>query len=441
MLRSVRAERMIDPAPGLLARALRFPRAVARRFWADGCLLHASALTYTTLLSLVPLLALMFAVLKGLGVQRRLEPLLLSRLSIDPETTERILIYIDHTNVGTLGALGAAALLVSVISVLGNIEVSFNHIWRVRRGRTWWRQVTDYLSAVLITPVLLCAAVAITSSVQEQSVLRWILQAEYVGPAALWFLSLAPVVLNALALGILYAVIPNRRPHVASIAVAAVAAACAWQLVQLEYVSLQVGVAHYNAIYGAMAQLPVTLVWIYVSWAVVLAGAELAVVCEFGAQSAGATAAPHGGAVALHVLLRAAERFRTGGGPIAPALVARELRLDRTLVADVADSLQHRGLLVAVEGADEAYVLARDPATIDLGALTELMIGTAVPPGCDPRVRSQIEQLRRDQEAQLRRRSLADLCGPSVKTNGVGCGSEGTARRVAPLGQKDEMNR
>jgi len=412
---------MIDPlerSTGLLARALGFARAVARRFWEDGCLLHASALTYTTLLSLVPLLALMFAVLKGLGVQRRLEPLLLSRLPLDPEATERVLTYIDHTNVGTLGALGAAALVASVISVLGSIEGSFNHIWRVRRGRTWWRKATDYLSAVLITPVLLLAAVAITSSVREQAVLRWILQTEYVGQAAVWLLSLAPVVINAVALGILYAVIPNRRPHVASLVAGAIAAGCAWQVVQREYVSLQIGVAHYNAIYGALAQLPVTLVWIYVSWAVVLAGAELAVVWECGPQSAGVTATTYGGAVALHVLLRAAECFRSGGGPIAPQPLAHELRVDRALVAETAETLRRRGLLVAIEGAEEAYVLARDPVTIDLAALPELMSGNDVPPGCDPRVRTQLDQLQLDQQAQLRRRSLADLCGPRVKTAG-----------------------
>jgi membrane protein len=412
---------MIDPperGPGLLARALGFARAVARRFWEDGCLLHASALTYTTLLSLVPLLALMFAVLKGLGVQRRLEPLLLSRLSLDPETTKRVLTYIDHTNVRTLGALGAAALVVSVISVLGSIEGSFNHIWQVRRGRTWWRKATDYFGAVLITPVLLLAAVGITSSVREQAVLRWILRTEYVGQAVVWLLSLAPVVINAVALGILYAVMPNRRPHVASIVAGAIAAGCAWQVVQREYVSLQIGVAHYDAIYGALAQLPVTLVWIYVSWVVVLAGAELAVVWERGPQSAGATATMYGGAVALHVLLRAAERFRSGGGPIVPQPLAHELRVDRALVAEIAERLHRRGLLVAIEGAEEAYVLARDPATIDFTALPELLTASDVPPGCDPRVRTQLDQLLLDQQAQLRLRSLADLCGPTVKTAG-----------------------
>ena len=91
-----------------------FLAAVGRRFYADNCLRHASALAYTTLLSLVPLLALMFSILKGLGVQRRLEPILLSRLALDQTVVDQIIGFIDNTNVGTLGALGAAALVLTV---------------------------------------------------------------------------------------------------------------------------------------------------------------------------------------------------------------------------------------------------------------------------------------------------------------------------------------
>ena len=170
-----------------------------------------------------------------------MEPLLLSRLSLDPEVTQRIIAYIDHTNVGTLGTLGAVALIGTVFSVFGNIEQSFNHIWRVRHGRTWWRKVTDYVSTVLLTPFLLLAAVAITSSLTEQSILQWVLQREYVGQAALQLLHLAPFAINTVALTILYAIMPNRRPDFLAISCGALVAGCAWQLVQWGYLSLQIG--------------------------------------------------------------------------------------------------------------------------------------------------------------------------------------------------------
>jgi len=120
----------------VLHHVVRDVRVVARWVIDDGCFGRASVLTCTFVPSPVPRLALMFGVLRGLGVQRRIEPLLLSRLSLDPEVTQRILTYIDRTNAGTLGALGAVALIATVLSVLGSIEASFNEIWRVRAAQT-----------------------------------------------------------------------------------------------------------------------------------------------------------------------------------------------------------------------------------------------------------------------------------------------------------------
>jgi membrane protein len=402
-----------------LGYAVQFIRTLVLRFSADGCLLYASALTYTTLLSLVPFLALMFAVLKGLGVQHRLEPLLLSRLSLSPEVTTQIITYIDQTNVRTLGALGAAALITSVISVLGSIEGSFNHIWRVQQGRTWYRKITDYVSTVLLTPLLLLAAVALTSSMHEQAVLRWILRTDYIGGAALQALRLAPFAINAVALGILYAVMPNRRPNAVAIGIGAVIAGCVWQLVQWAYVLLQIGVANYNAIYGAMAQLPVTLVWIYVSWTVVLAGAELAAVYEFG-PNAGRHDAVSRWTIALHLLLRAAERFRGAGGPVDLRRLARELHFDPAAVSETAQQLRDGDLLVAVDGGEDRVVLARDPASIDLAVLAGLVDADSAPPSGDPRVRALMDRLSAERAAALRQRTLADLCENALEGAGRG---------------------
>ena len=394
-----------------LGRAQKFAFAVGWRFYRDGCLMRASALAYTSLLSLVPLLALMFAGLKGLGVQRRLEPLLLSRLALTPEVANQIVTYIDRTNVSTLGALGAAALVLTVISVLGSIEATLNHIWRVRRNRTFWRKATHYLGAVLLTPFLLLAAVVLTSSVEEQALLHWALQTEYVGGALVQVLALAPIAINSLALGILYAVMPNRRPHLPSLMIASVVAGCAWYAVQWSYIALQIGVARYNAIYGALSQLPVTLVWIYLIWLVVLAGAELAAVCEFGAESADPSrAAPSRWAVAMHLLLRAAERFRDGDGGIDLRRVARELRVDESVVFEVTDKLRSSNLLVAVEGAP-TYVLGRAPSAIELASLDALVDSAAIPPGCDARVKAVLGEWTAECRSAWKHRRLGDLVG------------------------------
>jgi membrane protein len=400
----------------LASRILTFPVAVGKRFYEDNCLLHASALAYVSLLSMVPLFAVMFAVLKGLGVQRRLEPMLLSRLALDQEVVDQIIGYIDRTNVGTLGALGVALLLLTVISLLGSVEASFNHIWQVQSGRSFWRKATDYVSVVTLTPFLLLAAVALTSSIEQQSMLRWLLQTEFIGEAMLLSLRLAPVAMNVVALGVLYGVMPNRRPYWPAIVIGALVAGAAWYGVQLTYVRMQIGVARYNAIYGALAQLPVTLAWLYVSWTVVLAGAEVAAVFEVGADSLNRAVRPSRRAVALELLLQAGKRFRSTGEAIEPRAMARHLDSSVGTVREVVDSLIKAGWLAPVEGAEERYILARDPATIDLEHLERLVNVDAVPPRCDPRVGHALAEVDDARAQALRKWSLADLLEQTPET-------------------------
>ena len=383
-------------------------RTVVRRFYADRCLMRASALAYASLLSMVPLFAIMFAALKGLGVQDRLEPLLLSRLSLTEATTAAIIGYIDRTNVRTLGAVGAATLVLTVISLLGTIEASFNHIWRVARQRSLWRKITDYLGVVVLTPFLLLAATALTSAGQVQSLVQWVLTNGYLGGAAMRTLTLAPLAINAVAIGVLYAVMPNRRGALVPIAAGAVVAGTAWYAIQTGYVALQIGVARYNAIYGALAQLPVTLVWLYVSWGVVLAGAELAAVMEFGADAA-ADVKVRRDAVALHVLVRAGDAFRNGGPGVEVRRLARELRVDVDLVQATAGELVERGWLAGVEGYAGRFVLTRDPAHMPLGELLLPAAGERVPARCDARVRRALAQGEEAYVQAVAARRVADL--------------------------------
>ena len=402
---------MTQGAGNVLARIRRFMVAVGWRFYADHCLLHASALAYVSLLSLVPLFALMFAVLKGLGVQRRLEPLLLSRLALDHDVASRIIGYIDRTNVRTLGALGAVGLVFTALSVLSSVEASFNLIWRVRQSRTWWRKLTDYLGTVLLTPLLLLAAVAITSSLRDQVLLQLVLHTQYVGGVVVGLLRLAPFVINAVALAILYAVMPNRRPYVPAILFGAVVAGCLWQAVQWAYVAIGVRLVTYNAIYGTLSQLPVTLVWLYVSWAIILAGAQLAVVHEFGAEVAVHGQSASRRAVALHLLARAADYFRGRGKGIDALATAKELRLEVDLVMEVIETLRNAGFLAPVDDGQPSYMLARDPRAIDLAAVDALVDVGVVPAGCDPRVKAWIAGLGAQRGDHWRQRRLADLLG------------------------------
>lgn len=387
-----------------------FVLAVARRFLADHGLVWASALAYVSLLSMVPLMAVMFAVLKGLGVQGRLEGLLLSRLALSQEVTDMIIDYVDKVNVGTLGSLGAAMLLLTVISVLGGIEASFNHVWRVAHSRTWWRKLTDYLSVVLLTPFLMLAAVAITSSMQADRVYHWMIESALIGHAALSALELVPILFNTIAIGMLYSVMPNRRGSPAAIGIGALFAGIAWHFVQLAYIHFQIGMANYNAIYGALSQLPITLVWLYVSWAVVLLGAEIAAVYEFGWEYLGEPATPDSVAVALHALVRAADGFREGGVPVSGPPLARELGLRIETVNEAIALLVQKGWLVAIEGG--GYGLGLDPSRMVLAELGTLRPRERLPSGVDPRVRQLLDEARRRETAIWQEETVAAVLQP-----------------------------
>jgi membrane protein len=266
-------------APGPLGTAFRVLVLTVWKFNAvDKGLLRASALTYSTLLSLVPLLALMFAVLKGFGVQRRLEPLLVKHIAMgNPEVVHQIIEYVDNTKIGALGALGLVALLFTAVSVLSNIERSFNDIWQVRRGRHVFRKVADYIAMLVVGPILLLASLSLGTVLQTSGAAATL---ELLGPVQNLLLHAAPYVSIWVALALVYLLMPNRRVPLGAAVLGGVVAGTLWKIAEGLYIQFQFGMAKYNAIYGAMAQLPMLLVWVYLSWCLVLLGAELAFVYQ-----------------------------------------------------------------------------------------------------------------------------------------------------------------
>ncbi len=397
-------------AASRLERAWAVLRAAARRGARDEVTVHAAALTYYSLLSVVPLLALVFAIATALGgAESRLEEIV-ALLTPDPALAERIVDFVRRARVGALTGLSSAFLLYTAYSLLGSIEASFNRIWRVREGRDWWRKVADYLSVFLLTPFLLVAALGATSTLQEQGLLSWLLDSEVAAGAVSLLLRLAPFAFNVVAVGVLYLALPNRRPDFRAILPAAVLAGVALQLVQATYVRFQFAAARWELLYGALAQLPVLMLWMYWSWIVVLAGAELAAVLELSPEESERSAEPASAwAAGLHLLLRAGEAFRGAAGPVSAGAVARELGLPRALLEQVASQLAEAGFLAPVAGVSDGFVLAREPAGIDLGMLVAQLDRAARPPACDPRVEAVIDRASAERHASLRRTTLADL--------------------------------
>lgn len=254
----------------------------AREFTQDKCSLRASALTFYSVLSLVPLAALAFGVAQGFGVEQMLENLLRDKLAGQEEVVNLVIDFSRNQLVQTRGGLVAGAgiliLIWTVLRVLSHIERSFNDIWGIDKERRMLRKFSDYLALVLLGPIVLVAASSLTVYVTRM-IVEWtptfgLLGA--VGAPLLWATRLLPGMLIWALFTFMYLFMPNTRVTAASAILGGVVAGFAFQITQTIYVNFQIGVAQYGAIYGSFAALPLFLVWLQLSWVIVLFGAELA---------------------------------------------------------------------------------------------------------------------------------------------------------------------
>jgi membrane protein len=369
----------IPPWRSFLVRQVQLWVLVSREFRANRCLLHAAALAFTSLLALVPLLALMFAVLKSFGVQNHLQPLLLPYLAAGSEPVATAIIeYINNTSVGQLGAIGLVLLIFSVLSLLARVENAFNLIWGVEETRSVARRFTSYFSVVTIGPVFVVAAMSMTGSLESQTLLRWLFDMALVGTLLIVLLSVLPFVVMWLVFAGLYMFIPNTRVTPRAALIGGVFGGTLWQLSQWAYVDFQVGVARYNAIYGTLAALPVFMIWLYLAWSIVLLG----LVMTFAVQNlrsirrdlrGGRVSIAGRTRVALAVLLRLARAFHHGEGPPSAQALAAELEIPPRLLLEILALLQRLGLVIEVAAGNDTntYLPAREPATMLLHDVLE----------------------------------------------------------------------
>ncbi|OHB25388.1 MAG: hypothetical protein A2X79_07500 [Desulfuromonadaceae bacterium GWB2_53_15] len=251
-------------------------RMLVEKFLADRCLMYASALAFSSMLSIVPFLAILFAILTALNMHNVLAPMILSNVAAGShEVVNRILHYISNTHVGSLGAVGLVTLLLSVMATLDNVEDAFNQIWGLKRGKKVHHKLRDYLVVIFSIPILVTLTVTITTSLQHQGVVQWFFHLPGFGHLLLILFRFVPYLSIWIALVCLYLLMPNTRVRVGSALAGGLVAGTIWQLAQWGYIHFQIGVSRYNAIYGTMALLPVFMVWILTSWVLVLAGMEL----------------------------------------------------------------------------------------------------------------------------------------------------------------------
>lgn len=360
------------PLKGRCIKYLQILTLVAKDFWDDQCLLRASALSFSTILSLVPFFALTFSVLKGLGVQNKLEPLILDQVAAgSEEIVDKIVTYINNTNMTSLGAIGLVTLVVTVISLLGNIEETFNVVWGVQETRSYYRKFSDYMSVVISGPILLIAATSITTTLQSQAMLKWLTSTVYFGDVLLFFFHLIPYFSISVALVFLYIFIPNTRVRFKSAFLGGLLAGASWQIAQWVYIHFQVGVAKYNAIYGTLAALPVFMVWLYTSWLIVLFGVEVVYAHQnirtFRREVHG-PAMNHAlkELLALGILQKISVSFYSGLPPWTEERLAEELSVPARMVRELLSELIVDGYLVKTVAEPPCFQPARDLGQIKL---------------------------------------------------------------------------
>jgi membrane protein len=375
-----------------------------RSFIANDEFLWASALTYTTALSIVPILALAFSVLKGFGYADELQPLIEQYLALgSPETTRELMSFINNVNAAALGSAGGAFLLATVITTLGTVERAFNTIFRVPESRSYVRKFTDYISVLLTVPLFIVAGIALTAFLSVR-----VIPAQTVA-------QLTPYIFAWAGFFFLFTFFPYTRVKWRAALVGSLVSAIAFQIGQYGYVHFQVGVSRYRAIYGALATVPIFLVWIYIAWIIILFGAELTAAVQRGVPAFALTpqSPEFPRLVALLAMIRLAENQNVAALPVSYESLAAEMRTGVEAIEPVLDGLKHAGLIVENledESAGERRVyLCRAPAAITVEEILEPMASIGSYEISDARIRKVLEIVQQASREALRPITLADM--------------------------------
>lgn len=366
-----------EPSTPLASLAMRFARfalALVSDLIQGDINLRAMSLVYTTLLSLVPLLALSFSVLKAFGVHNQLEPLLAQLFAPlgaqSTVITQQILGFVDNMKVGVLSSIGIGMLLYTSVSMISKIEDSFNFIWKIDSPRALAQRFGQYLTVLIVGPVLIFTALGLTATVRNSAVVVRLAQYEPFGTTLLMVTKLAPYALIVGAFTFMYAFIPNTRVRLRAAAAGGLFAGVAWQSASVAFTTFVAGASSYSAIYSGFAIVIVLLIWLYTGWLIVLFGCRLAFYVQHPRFLAGVPPPSAPGSrenefLALRIMVAVAQRFLAGEPPLAREELRRQLGAPTdTFRRVVARLVEHGALVEAPVGPSATLVPARDPAAI-----------------------------------------------------------------------------
>lgn len=345
-------------------RQLRIILIATQGFVKDRCSEKASALTYYSLLSIVPVLAMTFGIAKGFGFQERLEEMLYEKFADQTEILTQAFMfanqYLENTRGGLVAGIGIIMLFYAVVKVLSNIEKSFNEIWEVKSQRPPVRMLSDYFAIMLLTPVLFIvsnsATIYISATINDLA--QEIVFLQHFGILISFFLKILPFSLVWFMFALVYMIMPNTKVNFSSAFVGGVVAGIIFQIVQYIYIKFQVGVASYNAIYGSFAFLPLFLIWMQMNWLIVMLGAEI----SFAIQNIGKYEFEMNDqqmshvlkvTVSIYLMRSIVKRFKAAQSPLFAVDLATELSLPVRMVRSLLVQLMEAGLLYEIKTESE----------------------------------------------------------------------------------------
>ena len=266
----------------MLIKSLKIIILSVQGFSRDLCPLRASALTLYSILSIVPIIAMLFGIAKGFGFETMLEQQLLEHAPDQDTLVIQLISFaqnlLESTKGGVIAGIGIVVLFWTIINVISNIEESFNFIWKIGKGRSISRKFSDYLSLMLLAPVLLIAASSMTVFLKTK--ITWLITVIHLPEFGTWLvlrgLGLSPLALMIVLFAFTFIFMPNHKINFRAGIIAAIVTGILYHLSQWAYLSLQIGASSYNAIYGSFAALPLFVVWLQVGWMIVLLGCEVA---------------------------------------------------------------------------------------------------------------------------------------------------------------------
>lgn len=355
---------------------VRYLYAIVRDLLSGDLNMHAMSLVYTTILSIVPLIAFCFAIIKALGFHHDFEPLIYDFFQPlgdrAPELTQRVIGFVDRARGGVLGSLGLAFLLWTVISVIQKVEVSLNHIWHVERARSLARRISEYLSVLIVGPVVAVAAFGLLASLSTDALAAWLSAHPPLGVLRVVFGKLAPLLLVAAGFAFLYSFVPNTRVRLRCALLAGLGAAGAWLAASVAFAQLAGYSTRMMAIYASFAIVLLALMWVWINWLIVLTGALLAFYLQnpqylrSGQREVMPTSRLRE-RLALSVMYLVGRAFETGERHWTVAGLSEQLAVPSIALGPIVDALVGAGLLETT--GKETLMPGRDPAAIRLDAV------------------------------------------------------------------------